>query len=108
MPPRCHAPPLTTTPTAPPLHTSGPNDPPLQGLTYQTLCAGEIEALLCRARGVVMVQLWAGWGPPAGAQPVHNCLVLHSLGRALQSQELSIFMSSAPGVGIWGWWAVAA
>jgi hypothetical protein len=74
----------------------GPSDPPVKGLQYQTLCAGEIEALLAGQRGVVMVQLWVGWDA-AAPQPVHNCLVLHGLRRALARQDVSIFMSSAPG-----------
>lgn len=75
---------------------TGPDDPPIKGLQYQTLCAGEIEALLAGQRGVVMVQLWVGWDASA-PQPVHNCLVLHGLRRALSRKDVSIFLSSAPG-----------
>eukprot|EP00775_Hariotina_reticulata_P012434 gene12434-12571_t len=60
------------------------------------LCAGEIEALLCGARGVAMVQLVVGWDSSA-PQPVANPLVLHSLKRALANRNISIFMSPAPG-----------
>ncbi|WIA16717.1 hypothetical protein OEZ85_013371 [Tetradesmus obliquus] len=75
---------------------TGPSDPPLQGLQYQTLAAGEVESLLSRARGLVMVQLVVGWdaGVP---QPVYNPLLLHSLGRALRDADVSIFMSKAAG-----------
>ena len=48
--------------------TPGPSDPPVKGLQYQTLCAGEIEALLAGQRGVVMVQLWVGWDTPKHPQ----------------------------------------
>lgn len=78
------------------LTPTGPNDPPLQRLQYQTLSAGEIEALLAGQRGVVMLQLWVGWDTTAG-QPLYNCLVLHGLRRALGRKDISIFMSNAPG-----------
>lgn len=74
----------------------GPNDPPVKGLQYQTLCAGEIEALLAGQRGVVMVQLWVGWDA-AAPQPVYNCLVLEGLRRALARRDVSIFISKAAG-----------
>jgi hypothetical protein len=74
----------------------GPADPPLQGLQYQTLAAGEVECLLAKARGLVMVQLVVGWDA-AATQPVYNPLLLHSLQRALQDPNISIFMSKAAG-----------
>jgi hypothetical protein len=57
-----------------------------------------VESLLSRARGLVMVQLVVGWDA-AAPQPVHNPLLLHSLGRALQDPNISIFMSKAAGEG---------
>lgn len=77
-------------------------DPPLKGLQYQTLCAGEIECLLNRSRGVVMVQLSVGWDATA-PQPVSNLLVLHSLERALGNKHIRINMSSAPGKALRLW-----
>jgi hypothetical protein len=55
-----------------------------------------VESLLSRARGLVMVQLAVGWDA-AAPQPVHNPLLLHSLQRALQDPNISIFMSKAAG-----------
>lgn len=75
---------------------STPSDLPLKGLQYQTLCAREMDSLLAGQRGVVMVQLWVGWDA-AAPQPVHNCLVVHGLQRALARKDVSIFMSSAAG-----------
>jgi hypothetical protein len=43
-----------------------------------------------------MVQLVVGWDA-AAPQPVHNPLLLHSLQRALQDPNISIFMSKAAG-----------
>lgn len=80
----------------PSFRRAGPADPPLQGLAYATLAAGELEALLCGARGVVMLQLAVGWD--AGApQPISNPLVLAGLRRALGNKGVSVFMSPAPG-----------
>eukprot|EP00882_Tetradesmus_deserticola_P020241 GHRQ01021827.1.p2 GENE.GHRQ01021827.1~~GHRQ01021827.1.p2 ORF type:complete len:115 (-),score=37.63 GHRQ01021827.1:747-1091(-) len=75
---------------------AGPLDPPLQGLQYATLAAGEVECLLSRARGLAMVQLVVGWDA-AAPQPVYNPLLLHSLQRALQDENVSIFISKAAG-----------
>jgi hypothetical protein len=39
---------------------AAPGAPPLAGLDYQTLCAGELSALTAGLRGVAMVQLAMG------------------------------------------------
>ncbi|KAL6754050.1 hypothetical protein V8C86DRAFT_2712690 [Haematococcus lacustris] len=96
---------------------SGPGDPPLTGLAYQEQCAGELLALMHGARGLVMVQLAAGWDPGL-PQPVHNPFVITLLERAARQagaapppdsrprppnkaasvvRSLSVFMSPAPG-----------
>lgn len=73
-----------------------PGAPPLAGAEYQTLCAGELEALLQGARGVAMVQLHVGWDA-AAPQPLHNPLALAQLRRALADPEIVGFASAAPG-----------
>jgi hypothetical protein len=77
--------------------TPGPGDAPLRGAEQQLLCAGELECLLQRQRGVVMVQLCAGWDTSGVPQPVDNPLVVYQLQQVLARPDLSIFMSQAPG-----------
>jgi hypothetical protein len=75
---------------------TGPHSPPPRGLAYQLLCAGEVESLLTRARGLVMVQLTVGWQQGL-APPVTNPLAAAALSRALSDPNVCVAMSPAPG-----------
>lgn len=82
----------------PPL--AGPGDPPLQGVDYQTLCAGEMLSILQGQRGVVMVQLYVGWDLQT-TQPAFNPFVVHLLRQAAQDPNIVITLSKAPeGLGL--------
>jgi hypothetical protein len=104
-----HTPGPGPSPCCCPACTPGPGDAPLQGAEQQLLCAGELECLLQRQRGVVMVQLCAGWDTSGAAQPVDNPLVVYQLQQVLERPDLSIFMSQAPGgCRQAAWWGVRA
>lgn len=91
-----------------PAHAA-PGEAPPTGLAYQLMGAGELLALMEGQRGLVMVQLYAGWHDDLGAapQPVNNPFVVTLLARAVaEGSGLVVTMSSISG-GLW-WEVVAA
>jgi len=79
---------------------TGPSDPAPTGLAYQLLNAGELLALCAGHRGMVMVQLYVGWGGKGGApppQPVFNPYVATLAIQIAARKDTAVTMSQAPG-----------